>query len=80
MAVATIIVVPFVIGGAIIAYLAFHDQASHDSKEDTLPRFALKQKPYPPRPSPVKEDFRSAVTPRGSLSPIALLRPSPMSW
>jgi hypothetical protein len=33
-AIATIIVVPFVIAGAIIAYLAFRDQAVHDSKEE----------------------------------------------
>lgn len=33
-AIATIIVVPFVIGGAIVGYLAFHDQASRESKEE----------------------------------------------
>src|ERR1017187_3004463 len=33
-AIATIIVVPFVIGGAIVGYLAFHDQNSHNSKQE----------------------------------------------
>jgi hypothetical protein len=31
---ATIIVVPFVIGGAIVGYIALHDQSSHDAREE----------------------------------------------
>jgi hypothetical protein len=33
-AIATIVVVPFVIGGAIVGYLAFHDENSRDSKQE----------------------------------------------